>query len=165
MPIAGASLIAMAVLLPDSPPKHDESDTDRTWRTTLSKLDIVGVVLLSSALTALFVALNWAGIVYPWNDPIIIALLVVFGILTALLAVQQYIKGDNGIMPGRLLKNRNVFAGIIYAICSSSTLSILEYYAPTYFQAVHGYSPSRSGYMMFPCLIGTLIGFLVQGSG
>ena len=110
-------------------------------------------------------ALSWAGTKYPWNDPIIVALLVVFAILLGVFVVDQYVKQDAATLPPRIIKNRNVLAGAVFIICLNSGVTVVEYYMPTYFQAIRGYSPARSGYMMLPLLIGTFIGMLIQGGG
>ena len=163
LPIGGAALLAMTLLLPNTTMGSD--DKKQTWRETLKQLDPVGFALLESSLAALLIALNWGGITYPWHNERIIALFVVFGVVFAVLMVQQFIKGESGILPLHVLSKRDVWAGFCFSICLTSSLNILEYYAPSYFQAARGFSPLRSGYMMFPCLLGTLAGFLVQGVG
>nr|OQO21331.1 hypothetical protein B0A51_11142 [Rachicladosporium sp. CCFEE 5018] len=79
--------------------------------------------------------------------------------------VHQSLQKAEGILPWRVIRDRNVAAAIIFSIGLVSSLTILEYYAPAYFQAVHGYTAARSGYMILPSLIGTLIGLAVQGPG
>lgn len=145
-----------------------ETSKDRphlTWTEILRQLDLTGTLVFVPALAALFIALNWGGIVYSWSNPKVIACFAVFGFLLIIFAVDQVVKGDNAILPLRVLKDRNVYAGALYSVCLASSLSITEYYAPTFFQAVLGYSPARSGYMMFPCLVGTTLAFVVQGPG
>lgn len=136
-----------------------------SWKEALRKMDITGTLVLVPGLAALFIALNWGGITYSWSDSRIIALFVVFALLLVAFVVDQVVKGDNAILPLRVLKDRNVYAGAIFSTCVASTLSIQEYYAPTYFQAVLGYSPARSGIMMLPVLIGNIIALVVQGVG
>ncbi len=128
-------------------------------------MDITGSLVFVPSLAALFIALNWGGVTYSWNNPRIIALFVVFAVLFAAFILDQILKGDSAMLPLRVLKDRNVIAGAAFSVCVASSLSIEEYYAPTFFQAVLDYSPARSGYFMFPCLIGNLVAMLVQGAG
>ncbi|KAK6436939.1 hypothetical protein LTR95_006872 [Oleoguttula sp. CCFEE 5521] len=134
-------------------------------KATLQQIDLIGTTLLSGSLTAFFLALNWAGVTYAWSSSRIIALLAVTGVLLVVLGVHQFLQKAEGILPWRVIRDRNVSAAIIFSIGLVSSLTILEYYAPAYFQAVHGYTAARSGYMMLPSLIGTLIGLAVQGPG
>ena len=100
-----------------------------TWTATLHKLDLVGTLFFVPSLAALFIAFNWAGIVYSWGDPKIIALFIVFGILLCAFVLDQIAKGDKAILPLRVLKNRSVIAGFIFSICVASSLTLWEYYA------------------------------------
>ena len=50
-------------------------------------------------------------------------------------------------------------------MCANSTGNVLEYYLPTYYQIVRGYSPAKSGYMMISIIISATIGSLVHGAG
>jgi predicted MFS family arabinose efflux permease len=109
-------------------------------------------------------ALTWAGTRYPWNSAVIICLFCIFGILLAVFAVEQWLKQDSAILPPRLLKRRSILAGALFSFCCNGALSVFEYYLPTYLQAVRGYSPAKSGYLLIPFIIGLLIAFQIQGS-
>ena len=63
------------------------------------------------------------------------------------------------------MKNRNVIAAAIFTMCTNSAINVVEYYLPTYYQIVCEYSPSKSGYMMIPIVIGRTIGMLLCGPG
>lgn len=166
LPVGGLAFFGLFFFLPDTRiPKVDEEAGRKTWLQTLKDLDIPGTVLLSGCLSSLFIAFNWAGITYSWSDPKIIALLVVAGVLCTIFVTTQIRMGGAGILPTKVARDRNVIAACLFSICLPSIMGVQEYYAPTYFQAVRGYSPSVSGYLMFPCLVGTIIGLTVQGPG
>lgn len=150
---------------PPDLPRHTEERSILTWKDTLQQLDLVGNVVSLPSLAALFLALSWAGVKYPWSDPRIITLFVVFAVLLIVFVIDQFVRGDSATLPPRIMQNRNVIAGFIFSFCNSSALAVLEYYLPIYYQVVLGYGPARSGYMMLPLLIGSMLAILLQGSG
>jgi hypothetical protein len=131
----------------------------------LIELDPLSNLLFIPALTSLFIALSWAGTKYPWDDGKVIGPLVTFAVLIIAFLYNQRRRGDAAALPPCILKNRNVIAGAIFTMCANSAINVLEYYLPTYYQVVREYSPSRSGYMMVPIVIGATIGMLLCGSG
>nr|POF06960.1 efflux pump roqt [Quercus suber] len=76
-----------------------------------------------------------------------------------------FLRGEKATLPLRILRNRSVIAGFIFSACTNGSASVLEYYMPTFFQAVRGRSPAESGYLMLPILGGFLIALLIQGGG
>lgn len=156
--------IALFFLLPNVT-KTGVDATRLSWKEQVEALDLTGTLLIIPAMATLFTALNWAGITYSWSNYRIVTLLVVSGVLGVCFVVSQIVRGDKAVIPPRIAKIRNVYAGSVFIATSMSSLAVLEYYAPTYFQAVLGYSPARAGYMMTPCLIGTLVGVFSQGIG
>ena len=161
LPIGGATLLTTIFLFSDPKP----SDTSINFRQKLVELDPLSNLLLIPALTSLFIALSWAGTKYPWGDAKVIGPLVTFTVLIVAFLYNQRRRGDAAALPPRIMKNRNVIAGAIFTLCTNSAINVLEYYLPTYYQVVREYSPSRSGYMMIPIVIGATIGMLLCGSG
>lgn len=154
------TFIAIVLLL------HDiQTPESRTWKQKLQELDLIGNIVFLPSLTCLFTALGWAGTKYDWNSPVIIALFSVFAFLLVVFAIEQYLKGDTATLPPKVLKNRNVLSGFAFSLCCNSTMNVVEYYLPTYFQAIRGYSPTKSGILLFPIVIGMLISMLMQGFG
>ncbi|CAK1364246.1 unnamed protein product [Cercospora beticola] len=164
IPICVAALVSMFLFLPCIP-KSQEDDRALTFSGLLREMDVIGMVLMTGGLVALFLAINWGGVTRAWNSPTIITLFVLFGSLQAIFAFHAARTGEKGILPPRLIKNRNVYSGLIFSLGCVSSLSIVEYYVPTYYQIVHDFSPQKSGFLMLPSLIATLAGFLIQGAG
>lgn len=163
MPTCIASIIVLIVLLPALPPPDHQPS--RTWIEILRKVDVLGTLLLTLSLATLFIALNWAGITYAWSDPRIVVLFVIFGILFAAFVGVQFWRGEDATLPLRVLRQRDVVAAAWFGFCIASALNVVEYYLPTYFQIVRGWTPAHSGWMMLPLIIATIIGTLIQGSG
>ncbi|KAH7152625.1 permease of the major facilitator superfamily [Dactylonectria macrodidyma] len=160
LPLAGLTFICLIFCLPNV--RNDEL---LTTRQLLSNIDLLGNSLFVLALTCLFLVLSWAGIRYPWNSAVIIGLLAVFPVLLALFVWDQWLKADLAILPPRILRNRSVLAGFVFSFCCNSAMTIVEYYLPTDFQVVYGFSATKSGYLMIPTMLGLILGSLVQGFG
>ncbi|RDW58220.1 hypothetical protein BP6252_13631 [Coleophoma cylindrospora] len=160
LPLSFVTLVCLFFCLTDVKP-----EVELTWAQRISELDLVGNVLFLPSLTCLFVALSWAGSKYAWNSPTIIGLLGAFGVLLGLFALDQYRKGDAATLPPRILRNRSVLAGFTYTLCCNSATMVIQYYLPTYFQAVRGYSASQSGYFQFPLVGGDTLAVIVQSVG
>ncbi|CAI6080605.1 hypothetical protein V2G26_011931 [Clonostachys chloroleuca] len=145
-------------------PKSAEVD-QMTFTQKILQLDLVSNLLFIPALTSLFIALSWAGTKYPWSSGQVIGPLIVFVFLLAGFIYNQFRRGDTAALPPRIIKRRTVIAGFIFIMCTNSTANVLEYYLPTYYQTVRGYSPAKSGYLMFPIIVGATIGSLIHGTG
>ena len=161
LPIGGATFLLTFFSLDDPKP----SDTTQSLKQKIIELDIVSNVLLIPGLTSLFIAFSWAGTKYPWDDGRVIGPLVTFVVLGAAFIYNQHRRGDTAALPPRVFKNRNVIAAAIFTLCTNSSVNVLEYFLPTYYQVVLEYSPSKSGYMMMPIVIGAAIGMFLCGSG
>ena len=136
-----------------------------TFKQKVSQLDLLSNLLFLPALTSLFLAFSWAGTKYTWDSARVIGPLITFAVLLAAFVYNQFRRCDAAALPSRIIKRRTVIAGFIFIMCANSTGNVLEYYLPTYYQIVRGYSPAKSGYMLLPILVGATIGSLVHGAG
>ncbi|RBR15640.1 uncharacterized protein FIESC28_07281 [Fusarium coffeatum] len=136
-----------------------------TLKQKVLQLDLVSNMLLLPALTSLFLAFSWAGTKYSWSSGEVIGPLVTFAIFLIAFVMNQTRRGETAALPPRLMKYRSVIAGFIFIFCVNSTGVVLEYYLPTYYQLVRGYSPVKSGYMILPIIIAATIGSLIHGAG
>ncbi|KOC11473.1 hypothetical protein AFLA70_372g001371 [Aspergillus flavus AF70] len=105
-------------------------------REKILQLYLVSNLLFIPAITALFLAIPWAGTKYSWGSGLVTGFIIAFA-------------------------RRSVIAGCIFIICGNSTDSVLEYYLPTYYQIVRGYTPTQSGYMMLSIIIAGTIGLII----
>lgn len=162
-PVGAVTLLLTMCCFSDT---QKPSDVARmTCKQKVSQLDLLSNLLFLPALTSLFLALSWAGTKYPWDSGRVIGPLITFAVLLAAFVYNQYRRGGAATLPPRVIKRRTVIAGFIFMTCTNGTGSVLEYYLPTYYQIVRGYSPAKSGYMMLPIIIGATIGSLIHGAG
>lgn len=144
--------------------KLDQDLPRLTFWQKVIELDLVGNALFVPSLTCLFLAMSWAGTAFPWNSGTVIGLFMSFAVLLAGFAYLEYRRGDKATLPARVVTNRSVLAGALFAACTNSVMSVFEYYLPTYFQTIREYTPAESGYLMLPCLLGYLIATLTHGA-
>ncbi|PYI36995.1 putative efflux pump antibiotic resistance protein [Aspergillus indologenus CBS 114.80] len=162
-PIGVVTLLLTMYCFSD-PPKPDHL-AHIPLKQKLSQLDLLSNLLFIPALTALFLAFSWAGTKYPWSSIPVLAPLVTFTVLMGSFIYNQHRQGNTAALPLRILQHRSIIAGSIFIACGNSTGNVLEYYLPTYYQVVRGYTPAQSGYMMLPIIIAGTIGALVHGVG
>ncbi|KAJ5881103.1 uncharacterized protein N7473_012156 [Penicillium subrubescens] len=162
LPIGAISLAALVFLLSDPPNRREDN---LTLAQKIRALDLVSNFLFIPSLTALFIALSWAGTKYPWSDAKVIGLFVVFGVLLIVFFLNQYRRGESAALPFRVIKSRNVIAGFIFTTCTNSMTNVLEWYLPTYYQVVQSRTPSESGFLMIPILAGMMLGLFLHGIG
>ncbi|KAJ5748947.1 uncharacterized protein N7511_010643 [Penicillium nucicola] len=162
-PIGAVTLLLTFWCLSDTPKPNDIARM--TLKDKILQIDLVSNLLLIPALTALFLAFSWAGTKHPWNSGLVIGPLVAFGVLSTAFIYNQRRRGDAAAIPLRIMKHRSVIAGFIFIMCGNSTGNVLEYYLPTYYQVVRGFTPAKSGYMMLPIIIASTIGAVAHGIG
>lgn len=136
-----------------------------SFKQAIHQMDLISNLLFLPALTSLFLALSWAGVKYPWDSGMVIGPLVTFAVLLTVFIYNQFRRGREAALPPRIMNNRTVIAGTIFIMCINSAGNIVEYYLPTYYQVVRGYSPAKSGLMMLPIVLAGTIGAVMHGLG
>ncbi|KZT62499.1 MFS general substrate transporter [Calocera cornea HHB12733] len=155
-----AILIALARKLPAA----------RKTNVTLRDIDYIGTILLSVSTVSLSLAFNWAGIVYAWGSPIIIALIAVGGAMVPAFVCWEIWGPSFPIIPMDMFKYRNVRASTAnYFFTSVSNYGTILY-LPSYYQLVRRDAQLISGLELLPYLIPmllatTLVGRLISKTG
>nr|OQO31988.1 hypothetical protein B0A51_00330 [Rachicladosporium sp. CCFEE 5018] len=162
LPLGGATLLLTYALFSEAPKKSEVARL--TTKSKLMQLDPISNVILVSSLISLFFALNWAGTKYAWNSGTVIGLLVTSVVLAALFGYRQYQQGEKAVLAPRILKSRVVLTSLLFITLFNSAQNVLEWYLPTYYQVVHGYTPAQSGLLMLPILIAATIGAIGSGT-
>ena len=114
LPIGAVTVLLIALFLraPPDQPRESSSAMER-----FLKFDPLDTVVCIVAIICLLIALQWGGSKYPWSNGRIVALFVVFGILITSFAGIQVWKGEDTIMPPRILMKRSILAGTWFGIC------------------------------------------------
>ncbi|ROV91053.1 hypothetical protein VMCG_09591 [Cytospora schulzeri] len=162
LPIGGATMVAIFFLLRIKGQKKQGDNS--SFLEKLKKLDLLGTAVLIPAVICLLLALQWGGTEHPWNDARIIGLFVGSGALTALFVAVQFWKGDDGTLPPRLFRNRNVLCAMLFSCLFGSAFFPLIYYLSLYFQAVQGASAVDAGLKLLPLLLAEVLTSVLSGA-
>jgi MFS family permease len=123
LPFGAITAVAILFTFQDTKPIVRATRKEKLWG-----LDPLGTLVFLPAIICLLLSLQWGGSKYLWGDGRIIGLLVVFGVLFVCFVCLQFYTGEKGILPPRLLHNRNIWGSALFSFCGSSAMFIYVYY-------------------------------------
>lgn len=126
------------------------------------KIDYLGAGLLSASSACLLLATVWGGSTYSWASGQIIGLLAA-GIAIAISFVFCERRAAEPIIPMRLFRNDIFTVSVILSLLSGVAMFASILYIPLYQQIVRGYSPTKSGLLMLPLILGLLTASIISG--
>lgn len=133
------------------------------WARVL-QLDPIGNALFVVSAICLLLAVEWAPTNYGWSNARTIVLFVVFGLGTITFVASQILWKAHATIPSRIASQRTVLFASVFAFFISSTVFVIIYYLPIWFQAINGLSPIMSAVHTLPMIISQLLGtFLSAG--
>ncbi|KAI1143044.1 putative MFS transporter [Hypoxylon sp. FL0543] len=159
LPAGTVTLLAMFFFFHPPPVQQIESVTQR-----LRSLDLVGCIMFIPGIFMVLLALQWGGAKESWNSATIIGLFVGSGVLLLIFTAWEIRKGDDAMIPGRVVGRRTVALSTLFAFCYMGCLSVATYYLPEWFQAVQGVSPLESGIRILPSVISQVLGTMISGT-
>ncbi|KAL2799533.1 MFS general substrate transporter [Aspergillus keveii] len=131
------------------------------------KVDFLGTVLIVGLLISCLMAINFGGILYPWDSGRIIALFVLTGVLTVAFGVQQALcfgtSPDHRSFPAQFLRNPQVLLIFAAEICATTLTFTPIYFLPLYFQLVQADSALTSGVKCFPLVVFLVVTIVANG--
>lgn len=137
-------------------------------RARFAEIDYVGNFLLIGGLVSFILAINWGGVVYPWNSGQVIGCFCASGVLFILLAVQQVrtvaTTPSRRIIPVQILSDPTVL--ILVACCASAGAAAFVpiYFIPTFFQFTRGDSALDAGVRLLPFIVVMVAFIIINGS-
>jgi len=150
MPIGGAALLYLAATmhLPRHRVKH--------------KIDYAGAVTLAIAATSIILMTTWGGTQYAWGSVQVIGLFVLAVLGTAaFLAIEA--RAAEPILPLNVFRNRNFSVAIAMSFLLGLVLFGALTFLPLYQQTVQHLSPTASGLMLIPMMLGSTVTALISG--
>jgi MFS family permease len=124
-----------------------------SWKNLAREIDVAWLALLMPAIVCLLLALQWGGARYPWTDSKIIALLTLFGVLSCCFVATQGIKAKYATISPSIFRERPALAIVWFSFGLGSSISLITYYLPIWFQVVKGVSALKSGVMNLPLML------------
>ena len=160
LPIGGVAMAVLAIIL--HIPGASKANTP--WREQVNQLDPIGTVFFISGIVCLLLALQWGGTTYAWKDARITALLVLFALLiSAFIAIQAW-KKETATVPPRIIKNRSIAAGMWSQFSVGSSMMVMVYYVPIWFQAIKDVSAVKSGIDTLPLVLSLVVSSITAGA-
>jgi len=150
LPLGLIALVVTSVVL-DLPYKRQEH-----------QVDYIGAGLLVGAVSPLLLALEWGGREHAWGSSIIVGLAVAGVVLTAVFLWHES-RVAEPILPLRLFRNS------IFSVSSAASFIVglamfgAIIFMPQYLQIVRGHSPTESGLLMLPMMIGLMLTSIGSG--
>ena len=117
----------------------------------IKRIDFAGFIVISGSVTAMLLALAWAGTKHSWTSWQTILPLIA-GCLGMVLFMGIQYSGyvEEPMCPPRLFNNRTSNTVFIMAFIHGMLLLWVIYFLPVYFQAVRNATATRSGVEIFP---------------
>ncbi len=138
-------------------------------RGTRISIDYFGIVLLAVGVSTLLIWVSMGGSQFDWDSSTSIVLAVIAGLaISAFITVEFLVKEP--IVPMSLFRNRTFTLSVIASIAIGVSMFATSVFLAQYFQIARGATPTESGLMTIPMIIGQmgssiLIGQLVSRFG
>src|SRR5437660_3180006 len=125
-------------------------------------VDSVGALMLTAALSAIILFTGLGGTIFPWTSPVMIGLMAasIAGVI-AFVAVEM--RAREPILPMSLFANRNFAVASSVGFIVGLSLFGAVTFLPIYLQVVKGVSPSISGLLLMPMMLGMLATSVISG--
>jgi EmrB/QacA subfamily drug resistance transporter len=132
-------------------------------QTERCQIDWLGAIVLGAALSAIVLFASLGGTTLAWTSRPMIALFVAAVVLLAALPFVES-RAEEPILPLELFRNRTFgvtsAVGFVVGFALFGSVTFL----PLYLQVVKGYSPTTSGLLMTPMMVGVLATSIVSGN-
>ncbi|MCJ1397467.1 hypothetical protein MMC11_000660 [Xylographa trunciseda] len=130
---------------------------DVSFLKKIARIDWVGFVLSAGLWVSFTMVLTFAGGVWPWRDARTIVLFIVFGLLVAAFAIQQYFNifttQANRMFALQLLKSRTQLLLYFGTAAAVTALFVPVYYIPVYFQFVQNDTALMAAVRLLPFVL------------
>jgi EmrB/QacA subfamily drug resistance transporter len=150
LPIGILALVVIAAVLPARGTRHQHA------------IDYAGALLLTFALSAIILFTGLGGTTFAWTSPVILGLFAAgIAAIVAFIAVEW--RAREPILPLSLFATRNFAVASSVGLIVGLSLFGAVTFLPIYLQVVKGVSPSTSGLMLMPMMLGMLATSVISG--
>ena len=125
-------------------------------------VDYLGALLLTAALSAVILFTGLGGRTFPWTSPVMIGLMAA-SIAGVIAFVALEMRAREPILPMSLFANRNFAVASSVGFIVGLSLFGAVTFLPIYLQVVKGVSPSISGLLLMPMMLGMLATSVISG--
>ena len=138
------------------------------YKTRLLELDYLGTILMVGACTSGVMAINFGGVIYPWNSGQTIACFVVSGVLFIVFGLQQVFcvltTEDTRIFPVQFLKHKTLVILFMQMSASVTIFFVPIYFIPLFFQFARNDSAIEAGVRLLPLVCLLVFAVILNGA-
>ncbi|EAZ63624.2 MFS efflux transporter [Scheffersomyces stipitis CBS 6054] len=127
------------------------------------KIDYLGIIIASIALTCLLVAISGSGTSFPWDSKLTITLFCVGGIAFIVFFLVEWKIPELPMIPLRLFKSPSMCLLFASTFLFGATYFSLLYYLPYYFQIVRSKSEIQTSVFIVPLVAAQALMSIVGG--
>ncbi|EED23138.1 efflux pump antibiotic resistance protein, putative [Talaromyces stipitatus ATCC 10500] len=160
LPFGGVTLLVLILFLDISRPKEQQN---LDFYGFIQRIDLLGTAFFLPSIVCLLLAFEWEGTTYAWGNDRIIALFILAGFFFVAFILSHFRRTEYLTIPGRIAFQRSVAAAFIITICIGSTLMVMAYYIPIWFQVVQGASAVGSGVRLIAMVLAMVVGSVAGG--
>jgi MFS family permease len=125
-------------------------------------IDYTGAILLTAALSAVILFTGLGGTTFPWGSPIMLGLAAA-AVAATLAFIAVELRAAEPILPMSLFANRNFAVASGVGLIVGLSLFGAVTFLPIYLQVVKGVSPTNSGLLLMPMMLGMLATSVISG--
>ncbi|KAL2261135.1 hypothetical protein VTK26DRAFT_4647 [Humicola hyalothermophila] len=127
------------------------------------RLDPLGMFFFLPGVVCLFVAFQWGGSTYEWNEWRVLLLLVLAALCSVAFIAVQILKPETATVPPRVITQRSVAYGTAFTFFLAGSMLMLVYYVPVWFQTVKEVDPMKSGIYTLPLVLSLVVSSILSG--
>ncbi|RDW63518.1 hypothetical protein BP6252_11063 [Coleophoma cylindrospora] len=161
LPVGVVTIVVVSIIL--HLPNQKLDDQAPGWVAKLKQLDPIGNLVFFPGVICLILALQWGGTRYSWKSARIIVLLVLSVALCLAFVGIQIRKRESAAVPPRLIKQRSIAAAVWSTFFTGSSVMVMIYYLPIWFQAIKNVDAVKSGIMLLPTVLSTVFASISSG--
>ena len=125
-------------------------------------IDYFGIVLMAVGVSTLLIWVSMGGSQFEWDSMTSITLAVIAGAaIAAFIAVEFFVKEP--IVPMSLFRNRTFTLSVIASIAIGVSMFATSVFLAQYFQLARGATPTESGLMTIPMIVGQMGASIIIG--
>jgi EmrB/QacA subfamily drug resistance transporter len=126
------------------------------------QLDVAGAVLLAAATSALMLVCIWGGERFAWLS-VQTAALVAAALMLGVALVWRERRVADPLVPFEMLRTRSVAVASAALFLGTAALFSVTVFVPLFLQLTTGASPTDSGLLLVPMMLGTVVSTTVSG--
>ncbi|KAH7402144.1 MFS transporter-like protein [Phaeosphaeria sp. MPI-PUGE-AT-0046c] len=154
LPISGFAALLILLFLDI---RHEHT----SFKDGIKAIDWFGIFTFLACTIMILLALDFGGVLFPWDSAKIIALLVVGGLMIFAFIYSEKRLAKYPLIPMSLFRRRTNIAAFSLVFFHGFVFIAGEYYMPLYLQSVLEASPLRSGLLLLPFIVtGAILGVL-----